>query len=55
MIMLSCRRRDKLFRKIIYFYTYLDEEDFYIKIIGFDEIYNFVPLSFFFIRSQYDA
>ena len=28
----------------------LDEDDFYMKIIALDEIYNFVVLSFFHLR-----
>jgi hypothetical protein len=34
-------------RKIVFFHTTSDEDDFYMKIISLDEIYNFLVLNVF--------
>jgi len=31
---------ERNFKKLYFFYTILDEDNFYIKTVGFDEIYN---------------
>ena len=33
--------------KLYFFYTILDKDDLYLKIVALDEIYNFLVLSFF--------
>jgi len=37
--------------KIIIFDTTSDEDEFYMKILDLDEIYNFVVLSFFYLKT----
>jgi hypothetical protein len=39
----------KIFQKLPLFHTISDEDDFYIKIVALDEIYDFLVLSFFLI------
>jgi hypothetical protein len=36
----------RIFQKLYLFHTISDEDDFYIKIIAVDEIYDFLVLSF---------
>ena len=39
------------FRKIIFFHTNSDGDNFYMKIVSLNEIYNFVVLNFFHLKS----
>jgi hypothetical protein len=41
-----CHRQDLTLEKSYIFHTTLDEDNFYMKIIALDEIYNFLVLSF---------
>jgi hypothetical protein len=40
----------KIFQKLYLFPTISDEDDFYIKIVALDEIYDFLVLVFFNLR-----
>jgi hypothetical protein len=37
----------RLYLRITFFHKIWDEDDFYVKIVALDEIYNFLVLSFF--------
>ena len=39
--------RSSALEKLYLFHTILDEDDFYMKIVALDEIYNFLAFSFF--------
>ena len=42
-----CPTRSPTLEKLYLFHTILDKDDFYIKIVALDEIYNFLVFSFF--------
>jgi hypothetical protein len=44
-------KRSLTLEKLYFFHTISDKDDFYMKIIAFDEIYNFLVFSFFYLRS----